>query len=531
MNAGDAAGSPVVFTSSLSPQSSGDWNGIKFLDGSAGTLQNCVIEYADIGIYIYGNTSPQILNCTIWHNNYGVYVENNDDDIPQPIVNDCALHTNEYYNFYVGTSGAGGTWWNTHLDATRNWWGADDYTSISAKIHDHSESFSTAYVDVDPWQHEITDEDGPIISDIRYNTIPIASNATIDQPGTFTLQAVDAASGVARVEFYIDTELKHIVSTASGSYSFDWNIVAINDGYYNFTVKAYDTLGNVTEELLENLQVALAAPDTPVITSPESGLITKERTITVSGTAAKYSEVILFNNNAQVASGISVDTEGGFSIPLDLIIGDNNIQAQTSNRGGQSTKTAAVAVNLDPRPDITQPYSGVTLVDATITVRGSTEAGAVVEVFVNGVSQGTTVATSSGYFSLTGVQLSEGNNAITAVSTNSYGVTSPISAAEHVPLNSRPAAPDGLAASPGDTTMVLSWNPSAEPDVAGYHVYRDGQRLTYNFITETGFTDSRLSNGRSYAYAVTAVDDFGSESNLAGSVTAAPVAGAEWIIP
>ena len=528
ITAGDAAGSPVVFTSALSPQAYGDWNGVKFYDGSGGMLQNCVIEYADIGVYIHSTTSPQILNCTIRHNNRGIQVKNYYSDIPHPVVNGCSLHDNTEYNYYVDERGG---WNTTTLDATDNWWGTQNPAEIAATIYDYNDNDNRATVDFDPWKHQTGDQAGPDVSNIRYNNINIASGATLNQPGSLILQASDAISGVDRVEFFINDELKHTANGSTGSYRFDWNIVAGGDGIFKLTVKAYDTLDNLTEVQLENLQVALAVPDTPVITSPESGLMTKERTITVSGTAAKYSEVILFNNNAQVASGISVDTEGGFSIPLDLIIGDNNIQAQTSNRGGQSTKTAAVAVNLDPRPDITRPYSGVTLVDATITVRGSTEAGAVVEVFVNGVSQGTTVATSSGYFSLTGVQLSEGNNAITAVSTNSYGVTSPISAAVHVPLNSRPAAPDGLAASPGDTTMVLSWNPSAEPDVAGYHVYRDGQRLTYNFITETGFTDSRLSNGRSYAYAVTAVDDFGSESNLAGSVTAAPVAGAEWIIP
>jgi parallel beta-helix repeat protein len=345
LTAGDAAGSPVVFTSGLSSQAPGDWNGINFIDGSGGTLQNCVVEYADIGIYIYRNTSPQILNCTIRKNKSGIQVKNYYSAIPNPVVNECSLHDNDDYNFYVASDGN----WNTTIsDAAGNWWGTQNPNEITETIRDYNDNNSVAQVDFDPWKHEIVDEDGPIISDIRYNTITISSNATIDQPGTFTLQAVDAASGVERVEFYIDTELKHIVSTASGSYSFDWNIVAINDGYYNFTAKAYDTLGNVTEELLENLEVALAAPDSPVITFPESGLLISRSTVTVTGTASKYSEVTLFNNDAQVISGVNVNTDGGFSITIPLVNGANSIQTHAENRGGQSAKSDAVSVTMDP---------------------------------------------------------------------------------------------------------------------------------------------------------------------------------------
>ncbi len=179
-------------------------------------------------------------------------------------------------------------------------------------------------------------------------------------------------------------------------------------------------------------------------------------------------------------------------------------------------------------PVITQPDSGTSLADSVITVRGTTDTGATVEIFVNGVSQGTTLASSSGRFSLSGVQISQGENAVTAVATNAYGVLSEVSDAVTVSLDPRPEPPGGLATAPGDTVATITWNANSESDIQGYHIYRDGQRLNHELLTETTFTDSCLTNGRAYSYTVTAVDSNESESLQTDSVTGTPVAGTAW---
>lgn len=85
-----------------------------------------------------------------------------------------------------------------------------------------------------------------------------------------------------------------------------------------------------------------------------------------------------------------------------------------------------------------------------------------------------------------------------------------------------PAAPANLVAVPVPATqeapasIELSWGISAEPDVAGYHVYRsDGTReekLTRDLLLTPSFRDTSVAPGRRYIYRVTATDRAGNES-------------------
>lgn len=75
-----------------------------------------------------------------------------------------------------------------------------------------------------------------------------------------------------------------------------------------------------------------------------------------------------------------------------------------------------------------------------------------------------------------------------------------------------PAPPAGLAAAAEESLIRLFWTPSAEPDLAGYHVYRaDGadapfRRLTAEPVTSSTYADTDVQRGRRYTYAVSAVD-------------------------
>jgi len=85
-----------------------------------------------------------------------------------------------------------------------------------------------------------------------------------------------------------------------------------------------------------------------------------------------------------------------------------------------------------------------------------------------------------------------------------------------------PAAPANLVAVVVPATpeaaayIELSWGISAEPDVAGYHVYRsDGTReekITQELLPTPSFRDTSVAPGRRYIYRVTATDRAGNES-------------------
>jgi hypothetical protein len=78
-----------------------------------------------------------------------------------------------------------------------------------------------------------------------------------------------------------------------------------------------------------------------------------------------------------------------------------------------------------------------------------------------------------------------------------------------------PAAPGGAAALLRDGAADVSWSPSAEPDLAGYRVYRasgaPARRVAEVAAGETSFTEAGLPSG-THVYTVTAVDRDGNES-------------------
>jgi chitodextrinase len=72
-----------------------------------------------------------------------------------------------------------------------------------------------------------------------------------------------------------------------------------------------------------------------------------------------------------------------------------------------------------------------------------------------------------------------------------------------------------------ESSVSLAW--TAVGGVSGYHVYRNGTRLTSSPVTSTSYVDSGLTAATTYSYAVSAVGSGGAESarSSAGSATTA----------
>ncbi|GIP32663.1 glycoside hydrolase domain-containing protein [Paenibacillus sp. J2TS4] len=86
-----------------------------------------------------------------------------------------------------------------------------------------------------------------------------------------------------------------------------------------------------------------------------------------------------------------------------------------------------------------------------------------------------------------------------------------------------PAAPTGLTAKAGDGAVTLNWTANAEADLAGYSIYQDGNRVASN-IKETVYTVHSLMNGKEYTFAISAVNEEGTESVLSQAVKVTPFA-------
>jgi fibronectin type 3 domain-containing protein len=107
---------------------------------------------------------------------------------------------------------------------------------------------------------------------------------------------------------------------------------------------------------------------------------------------------------------------------------------------------------------------------------------------------------------------------------NSAGQSANSAEVSATPVPPRPAAPMGLAATPGNAQVSLTWTAGAS--ASSYHVKRSttsGAETQISAPTSTNYTDTGLSNGTKYFYEVSAVDS-GGESANSSEVSATPVA-------
>ncbi len=87
-----------------------------------------------------------------------------------------------------------------------------------------------------------------------------------------------------------------------------------------------------------------------------------------------------------------------------------------------------------------------------------------------------------------------------------------------------PAAPRGVRAVAAPGSIEISWGANSEPDLAGYRVYRAGPGGDFQKIADMGlvpsYSDHAVEAGKTYRYAVTAIDRAGNESGRSAPVEA-----------
>jgi hypothetical protein len=79
-----------------------------------------------------------------------------------------------------------------------------------------------------------------------------------------------------------------------------------------------------------------------------------------------------------------------------------------------------------------------------------------------------------------------------------------------------PAVPAGLTAAASPDSIELAWDRNTDPDFACYRVYRSVDGTAFEKIADSieapNYSDRRVSSGKRYRYAVSAVDLLGNES-------------------
>ena len=102
--------------------------------------------------------------------------------------------------------------------------------------------------------------------------------------------------------------------------------------------------------------------------------------------------------------------------------------------------------------------------------------------------------------------------------------------------NTPPDTPSGLTATALDAEVVLAWLANVENDLRRYNIYRGTTSGDLSKIAEVAagtetFTDSTVTNGTTFFYAIDAEDTAGNLSNRTGEVEATPTDNVDVIPP
>jgi len=81
-----------------------------------------------------------------------------------------------------------------------------------------------------------------------------------------------------------------------------------------------------------------------------------------------------------------------------------------------------------------------------------------------------------------------------------------------------PAAPQLTGKVDNKSDAVLSWTKNTEPDLAGYNLYRNSQKINASLVVDTTYRDPSLKED-SYVYSIKAVDFAGNESDSSNTVS------------
>ncbi|HSF39574.1 MAG TPA: Ig-like domain-containing protein [Thermoanaerobaculia bacterium] len=204
---------------------------------------------------------------------------------------------------------------------------------------------------------------------------------------------------------------------ANGTFQLDAFDLGGEDGLIPLALVARNCGGSVTATAVLDLDTQ--AP-VVAIDSPPPGYLFGASPIAVTGT------VVDAHLTSVTVKGVTAAVEGQrFTAEgVALSEGDNVLVAVATDALGRQTSSAAVTVELDstaPTVTITEPGNNDVVSTPQITVRGEASDPHLRKVVVNGV----TATLSGGEFTASGVPLSEGENRLEALATDTSGNTAP----------------------------------------------------------------------------------------------------------
>lgn len=220
----------------------------------------------------------------------------------------------------------------------------------------------------------------------------------------------------SKITIFVNGVEKAIAYTTGAGH---WGVVLPalgNDGNYELTFKVEDVAGNIREFGPQNVILdTVISPLTVVLReADDSGKvgdwITNKSHVTIDGTAEAGSTLTIRNPQGVVIATTVVGNDGRWSAELDLREGSNAFVVVSEDKAGNSqqkdiliehdTQIEISDISLSRDTNSGDKYDLITNNKSPVLV-AMTDPGATVQVYINGVLQGTVEASSSGNISYT----------------------------------------------------------------------------------------------------------------------------------
>lgn len=208
-----------------------------------------------------------------------------------------------------------------------------------------------------------------------------------------------------------------------GTWSFD--APTLIEGEWTTDVVATDTLGNMATD---SQPFTVDTGTTVAIVYPADTTTVGDETPNVFGTGEPGASISIDIDGTVLGTAV-VDAEGNwtFQVSTPLTDGAHTLTVTATDAAGNTaTDTSEFTVDtVMPALELTAPGDGTTTNDPTPTVTGTSEPGALIAVYVDGVLLGTTTTNADGSWSLpVTTALTEGVHTVLATTTDAGGNTS-----------------------------------------------------------------------------------------------------------
>ncbi len=289
----------------------------------------------------------------------------------------------------------------------------------------------------------------------------ITSPANGTAINTTTPLVVGTAPATSTVRVFVDGVLVGtVVSDAAGAWQYQLTAgQALSVGAHELSARTVSVTNVESAPAISLVTVDLTAPAAPAITAPTSGQKVNSSSPIVKGTSEPFATIsVTLDANAPLTT--VADASGAWSLQLTGV-SEGNHQVAASARdtaGNLGPSSAAVPFVVDTTapvaPVLLTPTAGQALSTARPVISGTSEAGATVEVFVDGVLVGSTLANGSGSWAFTPtVDVVEGSHVATAHAVDAAGNRSVESQPRAFTIDqTAPAAPKILSPTGGSLT-------------------------------------------------------------------------------